>query len=170
MRRLLFVLIFLATTALVLAQEPFTIYLVRHAEKVVSETNPGDPELTQCGEARAESLANFLSEEPLEAIYSTEYIRTVATATPTAGSQGLRIQYYDPTDLDDFAARLLQQGENALVVGHSDTTEVLAGILSGSEYKARPIDSSEYDRIYQVVISTDSIEVHLFRSAFVCQD
>ena len=41
------------------ADDIFTIYLVRHAEKEVSAENPKDPPLTSCGELRAESLAKF---------------------------------------------------------------------------------------------------------------
>lgn len=167
MKRLVVALLFVTTTAVVGAQESFTIYLVRHAEKTVDEK---DPDLTTCGEARAESIAHFLSEEPLEAVYSTEYTRTVATATPTAGSQQLTIQFYEAGDLRNVADRLIKRMENALVVGHSNTTDELVGMLCGMDYEANPIDHEEYDRIYQVVMSADSKEVHLFRSAFHCSE
>lgn len=167
MKKILAALILIVTTSSVVAQESFTVYLVRHAEKTESED---DPELTACGEARAESIAHFLSEEPLEAIYSTEYTRTVATATPTAGSQQLTVDFYDAGDLRYIADRLIKRSENALVVGHSNTTDELAGMLCGSDYEANPMDHEEYDRIYQVIISADSREVHLFRSTFTCSE
>ena len=54
------------------SEEMFTVYLIRHAEKAVSEDKPKDPPLTKCGEQRAASLAVFLRDVELDAIYSTE--------------------------------------------------------------------------------------------------
>jgi phosphohistidine phosphatase SixA len=168
MNRLLILLIFVGLTIPVLSQDSFTIYLVRHAEKEVSETNPSDPELTACGQERAKSLAHFLSDVEIEAIHSTHYIRTISTANPTAKTADLKIQSYNPNDLDYFAQILLDRAENALVVGHSNTTDELAALLHGPDYVSMPISDSEYDRIYQVVVCGDLVEVNLFHSAFSC--
>ena len=58
------------------AQDTYTIYLVRHAEKEVSEDNPRDPGLTPCGQERAASIANFLDDVNIDVVFSTDYIRT----------------------------------------------------------------------------------------------
>ena len=73
-------------------KEFFTLYLVRHAEKDLSTDEFGDPDLTSCGRQRSEQLRNFLSDVKLDAVYSTDYIRTKKTAQPTASSKGLKIK------------------------------------------------------------------------------
>lgn len=146
----------------------FTIYLVRHAEKVISEDNPKDPPLTKCGEQRAASLEVFLSGVPLDAIYSSDYIRTRNTAKPAAQNRKMETRLYDPKNLEEFAKMLLDRREDALVVGHSNSTPVLAGLLVGEEME--PIDESIYNRIYQVVISKDKGRLHVLNSAFECEE
>lgn len=145
----------------------YTIYLVRHSEKEVSASMYGsDPPLTPCGEKRSESLSNFLKDVPIEVIYSTDYIRTKNTALPTAQSKGLNIQKYDGEVLEDFSKLLLRRKKNALVVGHSNTTGVLAGLLSGQEIGEFDLDI--YDRIYQVVLRNKRGRLHVLHTAFIC--
>lgn len=153
------------------AQEPdeiFTIYLVRHAEKEVSAENPKDPSLTPCGEKRAESLATFFEVIDLDEVYSTEYLRTKNTAQPVAQKKEKEIQYYDPKKLDDFAKLLIKNKQDVLVVGHSNTTPVLAGLLVGEELGS--FDESIYNRIYQVVLYQDKGRLHIWHTSFVCKN
>ncbi len=146
----------------------FTIYLVRHAEKELSADNPKDPPLTPCGEQRAASLEVFLSSVQLDAIYSSDYLRTRTTAAPVAQNRNMETRLYDPKKLEEFAKILLERGEDALVVGHSNSTPVLAGLLVGDDLE--PIDESIYNRIYQVVISKDSRRLHVFHSVLECKE
>lgn len=108
-----------------------TIILVRHAEKESGD----DPGLTEAGQTRADKLAQLLQQQPLAAIYSSPYRRTEATAAPTASQQGITITSYDPKALPDFARQLLDQhvGETVLVVGHSNSTPKLTGLLDQTE-------------------------------------
>ena len=126
----------------------FTIYLVRHSEKDRSSPNQSDLPLSLCGEQRSYALSKFLSDVQLEAIYSTDYNRTLSTARPTANAKDLEIQTYDPSNLRTLAFTLLNNQQNALVVGHSNTTGYLAGFLIGEEGEDISLDT--YDRIYQV--------------------
>ena len=48
-----------------------TIYLVRHAEKDLSDTSNRNPELTAIGIQRANDLAQTLSKVNIDAVYST---------------------------------------------------------------------------------------------------
>jgi len=148
--------------------ELFTIYLVRHAEKDLTSNNGGDPPLTECGEQRSEKLNLLLSDVNLNAVYSTNYTRTKNTALPIAKSKGLEIQEYDTQDLEAFSKLLIDQKQNALVVGHSNTTGVLAGILVGEELA--DIDLDTYNRVYQVVIHKKNSRLHLLHTAFDCND
>lgn len=150
------------------SEEIFTIYLVRHAEKELSAENPKDPPLTLCGEKRAESLATFFEAIDLDGVYSTAYLRTKNTAQPVAQKKEKEIQYYDPKQLDDFAKVLIKNKQDALVVGHSNTTPVLAGLLLGEDLE--PFEEHIYNRIYQVVLYKDKARLNLLQTAVVCED
>ena len=146
------------------SESMFTIYLVRHAEKELTAENPKDPPLTPCGEQRAAGLEVFLSAVQLDAVYSSDYVRTRSTAQPVVQNRKMETRLYDPKKLEEFAKLLIERGENALVVGHSNSTPVLAGMLIGEELE--PIDESIYNRIYQVVISKEKGRLHVFNSTF----
>jgi broad specificity phosphatase PhoE len=168
---LIIILIILGFQSIVNAQENneiFTIYLVRHSEKDLTTNNPSDPPLTQCGEQRSQSLSNFLKDVKLDVVYSTNYTRTKKTAAPTAMSKELKIQEYNSEELTDFSKLLLKNKQNVLVVGHSNTTGVLAGLLVGEEIGDFDLDI--YNRVYQVVISNNTGRLHLLHTAFVCNE
>lgn len=106
------------------------IYLVRHFQKqVVTEQSGKDVELTQEGRSNAERLAEHLKNKSITSIYSTNYKRTKQSAKPTSQLLNLGVAEYDPRDLETFAMRLLETQESHLVVGHSNTTGVLFGLL-----------------------------------------
>jgi len=150
MKQIFYLLAGLGMSASVLAScsrnpPPAQIYLVRHAEKQTGT----DPSLTPAGAARAQALSNLLSSKNIEAIYSTDYARTQETAAPLAKRLGLNVISYDPSDLRKLATYLQVEGQNALVVGHSNTTPALVTALGG--VAGAPIDdATEFDRIYQV--------------------
>lgn len=150
------------------SDEIFTIYLVRHSEKDLSANNPKDPPLTHCGHQRAESLNSFLKEVHLDAIYSTDYLRTLNTAQPSAITKELEVKIYDPKELKSFAKLLIDLKEDALVVGHSNTTGVLAGLLIDKEIGE--FDEKIYNRIYQIVMYKNKGRLHILHTAFVCKD
>ena len=148
--------------------ELFTIYLVRHSEKDLTSNNHSNPPLSQCGEQRSENLSNFLRDVNLGAIYSSDYIRTQNTALPTALSKGLEISEYNPQELEDFSKLLIANKQDVLVVGHSNTTGVLAGLLVGEEIGAFDLDV--YDRVYQALMYKNSGRLQLLHTAFDCSD
>ena len=148
--------------------EMFTIYLARHAEKSVAAVNPDDPPLSACGQRRAERLALMLRNVNLDRIYSTPYLRTRETALPAAAGHGLEVEAYDPAGLEAFAAALLNHKQNALVIGHSNTTAVLAGMIAGMA--GEEFDEDEYDRLYLVTVSGDRNQVILLDQAFHCDE
>ncbi|KGJ97304.1 Phosphoglycerate mutase [Colwellia psychrerythraea] len=128
-----------------LASDNFTLYLVRHAEK---ETENKNPALTQCGKERARQLAVLLSTANIKSIYSTSYQRTLSTAAPLSNKKNIAIKNYDPKQLEQLSLHLKQRKENALIVGHSNTTPQLTQLLSQQEVVN--ISEKEYQRLYQV--------------------
>jgi phosphohistidine phosphatase SixA len=155
----LFVILALAYTGYSHAQS--SIYLLRHAEKVV-KTGLENPPLTAIGKFRAENIAKQLSEIGIKHIYSTDYLRTMQTAQPLAAYLGLEIKTYDPRKLREFAEQLKQLQGATLVVGHSNTTPELTALLSDKTVKA--ISENEYDNLYQVIITKQGTTLNQFKS------
>ncbi|MFK7741270.1 MAG: histidine phosphatase family protein [Planctomycetota bacterium] len=121
------------------------VYLVRHAEKEKGR----DPRLTPAGQERAEELAGIMSGIGIDAIYSTNYRRTLDTAAPLAAALGLDIAIYDPRNLQAVADELRTAEGRILVVGHSNTTPQLTAILAPNA-EVRSMSEDEYDHLFQV--------------------
>ena len=149
-------------------KDSFTIFLVRHSEKDLTTQNYSDPPLSTCGHQRAKFLDTYLDDFELDAIYSPNFKRTKSTANPTAISKSLSIHLYSPNDLEAFSNFLLNQKQDALVVGHSNTTAVLAGLLSNQKLEA--FDESIYNRIYKVEVGENTVSFDLIISQFDCQN
>ena len=134
-------LCFLAISSISFAEQQ-TWYFVRHFEKQLGD----NPSLTKTGKARAEALAAFFSDKPLHHVYSTDYNRTIETATPVAALKNVEIQSYDPRNLTEFTTKIKTQN-HVLVVGHSNTTPELLGLMGGASIT---IQESEYGELYIV--------------------
>jgi 2,3-bisphosphoglycerate-dependent phosphoglycerate mutase len=69
------------------------LLLIRHALPVRREVVEGaaDPELSEAGAEQARLLADYLSEEAVDAIYASPMRRAIQTATPLADRFGLAI-------------------------------------------------------------------------------
>ncbi|SEL56576.1 Phosphohistidine phosphatase SixA [Colwellia chukchiensis] len=161
--RYVYLLVLSLFVAPIQAQESYSIYLVRHAEK---QTLDQDPKLTECGQLRASQLASMLAQANIKKIYSTPYRRTVATATPLAKQQQLIIKHYSPAKLNEFSQQLLAQQENILVVGHSNTTPQLAALLS--EIEVKEITEKQYRNLYQIQVSDGGKTLTLFTQPLTC--
>ncbi|HSV62599.1 MAG TPA: phosphoglycerate mutase family protein [Chthoniobacterales bacterium] len=125
-----------------------TIFIVRHAEK--AQNSGDDPDLSEAGRARAESLANLLKDASISAIYTSELKRTQQTAAPIA-----KILHLEPTviaakDRAALLAKLKDSSGNVLVVGHSNTIPDLIEALG----VATPISiaDNDYDNLFVVVL------------------
>jgi broad specificity phosphatase PhoE len=130
-------------------QQDTVIFLVRHAEKTQTGA---DPALSEAGQIRASLLADLLAKEDIRHVHSTDYARTRQTAAPIANRLGIEVELYDPAGLPAFAEALRESGGRHLVVGHSNTTTQLVGLLGGEA--GAPIDhNGENDRLYQVTVA-----------------
>lgn len=128
-----------------------SVYFVRHFEKETSYLNDGrkdrDPRLTEIGQGRALNLAGLLARQPIKHVFSTDYKRTMQSALPTALALGVKVEPYNPRQLDEFSQQLSQLSEDALVVGHSNTTPYLVNILAGQNIT---LSEDDYGDIFLV--------------------
>lgn len=133
-----------------------TIFLVRHAERAdaasgVSPTMATDPDLSQAGRARAESLALALRDAKITAIYVTKYKRTQQTAAPLARALGLTVNIVT-ADAAAVVKQLDAAKGNVLVVGHSNTVpDVIKGLGVAAPVT---IGDDEFDNLFIVTTGT----------------
>jgi len=127
-----------------------TFFLVRHAEKIISENN--NPELNADGIERASKLCDMLLKSGVNKIYSTDYIRTIETVKPLADKLDIKIQLYKPGD-KKFITNVLSAntGSNILIVGHSNTIPGLVNQLTG-EKKYKNLQDNEYNKLFMLSI------------------
>ena len=102
------------------------VFLVRHAERAdsapgASPTMGADPDLSEAGRARAQSLATLLKDAKVTAIFATEFKRTQQTAAPLAKALGLTVKVIPSKSTADLVKQVETTKGNALVVGHSNS-------------------------------------------------
>ncbi|WP_299891875.1 histidine phosphatase family protein [uncultured Lacinutrix sp.] len=133
-----------------------TYYFIRHAEKDKSDKTNRDPDLIEKGRKRAQKWASYFNKTKLDAVYSTNYLRTKNTAKPTANSKGLETILYDPRAINynDFLNNT--KGQTVLIVGHSNTTPFFVNKIIGEE-KYESIDETINSKLFIVTINKEII-------------
>lgn len=128
-----------------------TIILLRHAEKDKAEEEiTPDPRLAPTGEARALKLEEILEKYKPDAVFSSQFKRTRSTIMPFARNRRMMIQIYNHRNLKEIAEIAIAGNfKRIVIVGHNSTTPALTNILIGQE-KYKPLDESEYDKIFVV--------------------
>jgi phosphohistidine phosphatase SixA len=153
---LFFLLTFLALTNLYAQQKRTTVvYLVRHAEKDMS--NPGDknPPLTEQGNTRAQHLADKLKKEKVGAIYSTKFDRTMSTVKPLAEQKKLAIKEYHGLDYEALKKQIeANKGKTIVICGHSDNLIPIMKAF-GAIPPVEKIADTEYDNLFKMVVTPD---------------
>lgn len=125
--------------------------LTRHAETTGIGT---DPSLSSAGQERANELARILKNTSIQAVYSTNYKRTLETSAKVAANYNINTQIYDPSKLDELVTTILNQyrGQAVYIAGHSNTTNLILNLLIGKITYGN-IPDSEYDNLYIVNVS-----------------
>ena len=141
-------------------QEVTTYYLIRHAEKDLSDKSNRNPHLTEVGKVRAQAWKTIFKEVTFDKIYSTGYHRTQETAAPTAEDHQLNVEDYDPRNLYSPNFKKATQGKTVLVVGHSNTTPYLANKISGVQNYA-DIDERIHGNLYIIQCIGDTVTTQL---------
>lgn len=146
------------------AQDDFkatTVFLVRHAER--ADAPREDPPLLETGTARAQLLARILGKSGIKGIYTSQYLRTKATGEPLAKQLGiasvvisLKTTAANPRQvsaesIQEITEKIYQRaGENALVIGHSNSVPDVIKALGGDVVPT--IDEKEFDDLFVVTV------------------
>lgn len=149
-------LVLLSLSVFAQSKAPTKIYIVRHAEKMIDNPKERDPLLTTKGIERAEALAEFFKTKKIDAVYSTQYKRTMATVQPTASDHKLTIESYDSRNLKDVIPAIIEKnrGKTILIVGHSNT--VLETIEAAGGLKPfATIADEDYTNLFLVTLKAN---------------
>lgn len=134
--------------------ERTVVILVRHAEK---EAEPAaDPLLTTAGQARARDLARRLADAGVDAIYASQFKRTILTGEPLAKQLGIDVRIAPINGgVEEYAASLARtilvehRGQTVLIVNHSNTVPLIARALGASD--PGMIEDPEYGHLLIVI-------------------
>lgn len=143
------------------AQSPTVVIVVRHAEKGATPAN--DPPLTEAGTARAKALAATLAGAGVQAVITTQLLRTKDTARPTAEARGAPMEVVTAGGPVAAHAKAVAEaarkhaGKTVLVVGHSNTVTQIVEALGGPP--AKDLCDSDYSFIWTVVLDGSSARV-----------
>jgi broad specificity phosphatase PhoE len=122
-----------------------TIVVVRHADKI---DDSHDAVLSPTGEAQAKRLAHVLKDVGITAIYTSQFKRTIQTATPLADLLKVKPFTYEQTDIDGVVKEIRHKHprEVVMVVGHRSTVPKILKQFGALEPVA--LGSSEYDSLF----------------------
>ena len=143
-------IIFISLFFLTYSPSTTTYYLVRHAEKACEDCNSCG--LSQSGNARAATLASYLSNKDIDMIFASQCLRTSSTAQPLADKLGMDVSTYNTEQLNTLISTLQSiNNKNILVVGHSNQIPIIVKALSR---KRVYISDSDFDNMYIITKSS----------------
>ncbi|SMC33692.1 phosphoglycerate mutase family protein [Moheibacter sediminis] len=157
--KLLSFLLLLLLSITIYAQKTH-IYIVRHAEKDISNPQDPNPSLSVEGLLRAIKLADELKKIKISAAYSTPFTRTQQTLEPTAERNRLDIINYDPSNNSSLVNDVLTNYTNkrVIIAGHSNTIlEILEAF--GGERPISEVSEDDYGNFFHIVISESGVRV-----------
>lgn len=142
------------------SQNATHVWIVRHAEKLTTDTKDDNPSLSTEGLQRADDLKTYLSKKKIKHIFTTPFKRCEETAAPIAASLNLGVEFYKPQDTAFISKRINQdlQGKRILIIGHSNTVMPLIEILKGSK-PFKELKEDDYDYIFYLKIKGNKTKV-----------
>lgn len=143
---------------LVAGAQVTTVYLVRHAEKDLSDPNSKDPGLTTMGLRRSMDLDTLLADKQVTEIFSTNTRRTLLTASALAYRIRRQAVIYAPADHKQLAERIRKEyaGKTILIVGHSNTLLPLIQALGGKA-TISGIGDDEYRYLFRLTLDGENV-------------
>ena len=159
MKKILLILALLLLNISFGQQSTATYYFIRHAEKVDNSQNP---DLSEKGLKRAELWNKIFSEISFDKIYSTDYKRTIQTASPTVTAKKIQIKLYNPTTLNIESFKKETLGKKVLIVGHSNTTPKFVNQMINQKIYA-DIEDGTFGNLYMVTVVDNIISYQLLK-------
>lgn len=136
-----------------------TYYFIRHAEKIDSSQNP---DLSEKGLKRAELWNKIFSEISFDEIYSTDYKRTLQSASPTATTKKIKIKLYNPKTLNIESFKKETLGKKVLIVGHSNTTPKFVNDIINQNLFS-DIEDETFGNLYIITVVDNTISYQLLK-------
>ncbi|RTY84897.1 phosphoglycerate mutase [Flavobacterium sp. ZB4P23] len=136
-----------------------TYYFIRHAEKVDNSQNP---DLFEKGLKRAEKWNTIFSEISFDEIYSTDYKRTLQTASPTATTKKMKVKLYDPKNIPIEVFKKETIGKKILIVGHSNTIPNFVNQMI-NQNSFTDIQDKTFGNLYIVTMVDEAITFQLLK-------
>ena len=159
MKKILLILALLLLNISFGQQSTTTYYFIRHAEKVDNSQNP---DLSEKGLKRAELWNKIFSEISFDKIYSTDYKRTIQTASPTVTAKKIQIKLYNPKTLNIESFKKETLGKKVLIVGHSNTTPKFVNQMINQKIYA-DIEDGTFGNLYMVTVVDNIISYQLLK-------
>jgi broad specificity phosphatase PhoE len=132
-------------------------YFIRHAEKADSSKNP---DLSKKGLERALEWKALFSAIQFDAVYSTDFKRTLQTIHPIVVENDQLLKLYNPQILDIETFKKETKGKTILIVGHSNTIPKMVNQLI-KENKYGDIAENQFGNLYIVTLLENQILSHL---------
>lgn len=162
LKKIILFFFFIYSTFLLGQDTTTTYYLIRHAEKELSNPENKNPHLTQQGIERANNWKNIFKEIPFDKIYSTNFFRTQETAIFIAKDKGIKIDKYKTNNTYNKPFREDNKGKTILVVGHSNTIPYLANKIIGKDIYSS-IDETIHGNLYIISIVNENVTYQLLK-------
>jgi 2,3-bisphosphoglycerate-dependent phosphoglycerate mutase len=128
-------------------------YFIRHAEKADSSKNP---DLSEKGLERALEWKALFSAIQFDAVYSTDFKRTLQTIHQIVVENDQLLKLYNPQILDIETFKKETKGKTILIVGHSNTIPKMVNQLI-KENKYGDIAENQFGNLYIVTLLENQI-------------
>lgn len=155
MKALCIALTLIIFTSMVSVAQKTTVYVVRHAEKDLSNPTNTDPDLNEEGLQRSFDLLEELKKEKIEAIFSTNLKRTIQTAKPLLELINKKIIIYDPKNNAELIKTIIEKynGKKVLIIGHSNTILKMVKDF-GAEPSINQVQDSQYNLLFELILTS----------------
>ena len=128
-------------------------YFIRHAEKADSSKNP---DLSDKGLERAQEWKTLFSKIKFDAVYSTDFNRTLQTIQPIVAGNNQLLKIYNPKMIDIETFKKETHGKTILIVGHSNTISNMVNQII-KENKYNNIEENQFGNLYIVTLFENQI-------------
>ena len=140
--------------------EPSPKYALALAKKADSSKNP---DLSEKGLERAQEWKTLFSEINFDAVYSTDFNRTLQTIQPIVEGNNQLLKIYNPKMIDIEAFKKETHGKTILIVGHSNTIPNMVNQII-KENKYTNIEENQFGNLYIVTLFENQIVSQLLHS------